>query len=203
MAELRRNAPADDLTTSLLQAEVDGEQLSDLDFNLFFLLMVIAGSETTRNAISHGLLALLEHPDQLELLRSDLAAHSLGATNEILRWASPVIFSRRAATRDVDYRGFDMKKGDKVSVWYASANRDEEVFHDPFTFDITRHPNPHITLGLGPHFCLGANLATLEIRVFFEELLTRVSDIQLLGEPIRLRSNFLRGIKHMPVCLRK
>ena len=202
LAETRRAVPADDIVTALLSAEVDGESLSDMDFNLFFLLLSVAGNETTRNAIAHGMNAFLEHPDQWDLLVSDPAAHLPGAVEEILRWATPVMYFRRNATRDAILGGQQIKEGDKVSLWYISANRDEDVFEDPFRFDITRDPNPHIAFGGGgPHFCLGAQLARLEIRMLFEEMTARYPRLEALGPPDRLRSNFIGGIKHLPVVL--
>jgi cholest-4-en-3-one 26-monooxygenase len=200
LAEQRRQQPDDDIITALLSAEIDGESLSDMDFNLFFLLLSVAGNETTRNAISHGMNAFLEHPDQYELLVSDPQRYIVSATEEILRWASPVLYFRRNALKDFELRGHTIRAGDKISMWYISANRDEDVFDDPFRFDITREPNPHIAFGGGgPHFCLGAQLARMEIHVLFEELATRVPRIEALGQPDRLRSNFIGGIKHLPV----
>jgi cholest-4-en-3-one 26-monooxygenase len=200
LAEQRRATPGDDIITALLSAEVDGESLSDMDFNLFFLLLSVAGNETTRNAIAHGMNAFLEHPDQWALLAGDPDRYLAGATEEILRWASPVMFFRRNATRDVELRGKTIKEGDKITLWYISANRDEDVFPDPFRFDITRTPNPHIAFGGGgPHFCLGAQLARMEISVLFEELVRRLDHVEALGPPDRLRSNFIGGIKHLPV----
>ena len=202
LAAERRADPRPDIVTTLLQAEIEGDQLSEMDFNLFFMLLSVAGNETTRNAIAHGMNAFLEHPDQWELLVSDPARHISGAVEEILRWASPVMFFRRNATRDVELGGQTIKAGDKISLWYISANRDESVFDEPFRFDITRDPNPHIAFGGGgPHFCLGAQLARLEIRLLFEELARRVPRLEALGEPDRLRSNFIGGIKHLPVRL--
>ncbi|MGK2947955.1 MAG: cytochrome P450 [Acidimicrobiales bacterium] len=202
LAEKRRAEPADDIITALLSAEVDGESLSDMDFNLFFLLLSVAGNETTRNAISHGMNAFLENPDQYELLVSDPDRYLPGAVEEILRWATPVLYFRRNATRDIVVSGQEIKEGDKISLWYISANRDEDHFEDPFRFDITRDPNPHIAFGGGgPHFCLGAQLARLEIRMLFEELAKRYPRIEALGAPDRLRSNFIGGIKHLPVAL--
>ncbi len=202
LAEKRRAAPADDIISALLSAEVDGESLSDMDFNLFFLLLSVAGNETTRNAISHGMNAFLENPDQWDLLVSDPAAHIDGTVEEILRWATPVMYFRRNATRDVELRGETIEAGDKISLWYISANRDEDVFEDPFRFDITRTPNNHIAFGGGgPHFCLGAQLARLEIKMLFEEMVTRYPKVEALGPPDRLRSNFIGGIKHLPVAL--
>ena len=202
LAEQRRADPRDDIVTTLLQAEVDGDTLSELDFNLFFMLLSVAGNETTRNAIAHGMNAFLEHPDQYERLAADPAGLIGTATEEILRWASPVMYFRRNARQDVTLGDVTIKAGEKISLWYISANRDEDVFTDPFTFDITRDPNPHIAFGGGgPHFCLGAQLARLEIRVLFEELVARVPRVEQLGAPDRLRSNFIGGIKHLPVRL--
>ena len=203
LAEQRRAEPQDDIVTTLLNAEVDGDSLTEMDFNLFFMLLSVAGNETTRNAIAHGMNAFLENPDQWDLLVSHPAAHIHGATEEILRWASPVMFFRRNARQDFELRGQSIKAGEKISLWYISANRDEDVFTDPFAFDVTRDPNPHIAFGGGgPHFCLGAQLARLEIRLLFEELAARVPRLEALGRPDRLRSNFIGGIKHLPVRLR-
>ena len=200
LAEQRRASPGDDIISALLSSEVDGESLSDMDFNLFFLLLSVAGNETTRNAIAHGMNAFLDHPDQWRLFADDLDTHLAGATEEILRWATPVLFFRRNATRDMELHGKTIKEGDKVTLWYISGNRDEDVFDDPFRFDITRTPNPHIAFGGGgPHFCLGAQLARMEIHVLFEELAKRVHHVEALGKPERLRSNFIGGIKHLPV----
>jgi len=200
LADQRRADPGDDIISALLSAEVDGESLSDMDFNLFFLLLSVAGNETTRNAISHGMNAFLEHPEQYDLLAGDIEGKMPGATEEILRWATPVMYFRRNVTRDVEIGGKEVKEGDKVTLWYISGNRDEDHFDDPFTFDITRNPNPHIAFGGGgPHFCLGAQLARMEIHVLFEELAKRVTRVEQLGPPDRLRSNFIGGIKHLPV----
>jgi cholest-4-en-3-one 26-monooxygenase len=199
LAEDKRAQPGSDLISVLSDAVVDGEQLTQLEIDLFFMLLTVAGNETTRNQVSHGLLALLEHPDQLARLRAnrDLLP---GAVEETLRWASPVMHFRRTATRDVNVGGTDIAEGDKVVIWYVSANRDERVFKDPMTFDIERSPNEHVAFGGGgPHFCLGANLARLEIQVIFDELLDRWDDLELTGEPARLRSNFINGIKHIPL----
>jgi cholest-4-en-3-one 26-monooxygenase len=202
LAEKRRADPADDIITALLSAEVDGESLSDMDFNLFFLLLSVAGNETTRNAIAHGMNAFLENPDQWDLLVSDPVRHIPGTVEEILRWASPVMYYRRNCTKDTVVGGETIKEGDKISLWYISANRDEDVFEDPFRFDITRDPNNHIAFGGGgPHFCLGAQLARLEIRMLFEEMAIRYPRLEALGPPDRLRSNFIGGIKHLPVRL--
>jgi cholest-4-en-3-one 26-monooxygenase len=200
LAEQRRANPRDDIITALLSGEVDGDSLSDMDFNLFFMLLSVAGNETTRNAIAHGMNAFLENPEQYELLVSDPEGRIEGATEEILRWATPVMYFRRNATRDFELRDQQIKEGDKISLWYISGNRDEEVFDDPFTFDITRDPNNHIAFGGGgPHFCLGAQLARLEIHLLFEEMAKRVPRVEQLGAPEPLRSNFIGGIKHLPV----
>ncbi len=202
LAEQRRAEPQADIVSTLLAAEVDGDRLSEMDFNLFFMLLSVAGNETTRNAIAHGMNAFLENPDQWALLVEDPQARIADAVEEILRWASPVLFFRRNATKDVTLGGQTIRAGEKISLWYISANRDESVWEDPFRFDITRHPNPHIAFGGGgPHFCLGAQLARLEIRLLFEELAARVPRLEALGEPDRLRSNFIGGIKHLPVRL--
>lgn len=202
LAEARRGEPRDDIITSLLSAEIDGDRLSDMDFNLFFLLLAVAGNETTRNAISAGMQAFLDHPDQWQLLVDDPAGRIDAATEEILRWASPVMYFRRTAMVDTEIAGQAIKAGDKISLWYISANRDETVFVDPFRFDIARSPNPHIAFGGGgPHFCLGAQLARLEIRVLFEELATRAPDLHRAGPADLLRSNFIGGIKHLPVTI--
>jgi cholest-4-en-3-one 26-monooxygenase len=200
IAEKRRADPQDDIITALLSAEVDGDSLSDMDFNLFFLLLSVAGNETTRNAIAHGMNAFLENPDQWDLFASDIDGRTAGMTEEILRWATPVMYFRRNATRDFELRGETIRDGDKIALYYISANRDEEVFDDPFRFDIERDPNPHIAFGGGgPHFCLGAQLARMEIHVLFEEMARRVQRVEGLGPPDRLRSNFIGGIKHLPV----
>ncbi|HEX6418440.1 MAG TPA: cytochrome P450 [Acidimicrobiales bacterium] len=202
LAVERRADPRRDIVTTLLNAEVDGDRLSELDFNLFFLLLSVAGNETTRNAIAHGMNAFLENPDQWDLLVADPAGRIDRAVEEILRWASPVLFFRRNCTRDIELGGQLIREGEKISLWYISGNRDEAVFDEPFRFDITRDPNPHIAFGGGgPHFCLGAQLARLEIRLLFEELAARVPRLEALGEPDRLRSNFIGGIKHLPVRL--
>jgi cholest-4-en-3-one 26-monooxygenase len=199
LADKRRAEPREDIITKLLEADVDGDQLTEMDFNLFFLLLAVAGNETTRNSISHGMNAFLENPAQYKLLveNPDLMDTAI---EEILRWASPVMYFRRNVTEDIDYKGHEIKAGDKVSIWYVSGNRDEDIFDDPFKFDITRSPNDHIAFGGGgPHHCLGANLARMEMRLLFEELTQRVPNIESVGQIQRLRSNFIGGIKHLPV----
>jgi cholest-4-en-3-one 26-monooxygenase len=188
-----------DLISVLSEAEVEGEQLTQLEIDLFFMLLTVAGNETTRNLISHGLLMLLDHRDQLERVR-DRRALLPSAVDEMLRYASPVMHFRRTATKDLTLGDTDIAEGDKVVIWYASANRDETVFAEPMRFDVARSPNEHVAFGGGgPHFCLGANLARMEIRVIFDELLDRWGDLELTGDPQRLRSNFINGIKHIPL----
>jgi cholest-4-en-3-one 26-monooxygenase len=199
LAAQRRKEPRDDIVTALLNAEVDGDRLSEMDFNLFFLLIAVAGNETTRNSIAHGIQAFCDHPDQYRLLVDD-PSRAKSATEEIVRWASPVMYFRRNVTRDTELRGQKLEAGDKVSIWYISANRDEDVFDRPFEFDILRSPNEHVGFGGGgPHHCLGANLARMEISVLLEEMARRVPRIERVGEPDLLRSNFIAGIKHMQV----
>jgi cholest-4-en-3-one 26-monooxygenase len=201
LAEQRKNEPRDDIMTALLNAEMDGDKLTDMEFNLFFLLLSVAGNETTRNAIAHGLNAFLEHPDEWDALVGDVDGLIAPATEEILRWASPVMYFRRNVIQDTTLSGVDFKAGEKVSIWYCSANRDEDVFEDPFRFDIRRQPNDHLAFGGGgPHFCLGASLARMEIRVLFEELARRVPHLTRRGPTDPLRSNFIGGIKHLPVA---
>jgi len=203
LEEERMREPKEDLVTVYLNAEVDGERLSDLERFAQFVLLTVAGNETTRNLISGGLLALTEHPEQMELLRSDLSLVPT-AVEEMLRYVSPVMYMRRTVTRDTEFRGVPMKAGDRVTMWYISANRDEDVFPDPDAFIVTRQPNDHVAFGAGgPHFCLGASLARLEARVLFEELLSRPYDVEVVGPVERMRSNFINGIKHMPVRFRR
>ncbi len=199
LAERRRAQPADDIVTRLLQPDDAGEVLSTDEFDLFFLLLTVAGNETTRNAASGGMLAFFEHPGQWQRLLADPALIPTAA-EEIVRWVSPVNLFRRTATRDTEIGGQAIAEGDKVVVFYASGNRDESVFATPQEFDVARDPNPHVGFGGGgPHFCLGRHLAALELRVLLQTLAERMPDIKLDGEVSRLRSNFLNGIKHMPV----
>jgi cholest-4-en-3-one 26-monooxygenase len=198
LGKLRRDDPREDLTSVLVHADVDGERLDELGFNMFFILLVLAGNETTRNAISGGMLALSEHPDQREKLIRDPSLLTT-ATEEILRYVSPVITMRRTATCDTEIAGQKIRENDKVVLFYPSANRDARVFEDPARFDVTRDPNPHLAFGWGPHFCLGASLARAEIRCLFSELLTRVPDIEVDGPVRRLRSSTVSSIKSMPV----
>jgi cytochrome P450 len=190
--------PDDDVIQALTLAQSEGV-LNEREFHNYFALLMIAGNETTRHTISHGMLALMERPDQLELLREE-PERITTATEEILRWATPVFHFRRTATRDTELRGQPIRAGDKVVTWYISANYDPEVFPDPSTFDVTRTPNDHVTFGPGgPHFCLGAHLARLETKILFQELIPRLGSIELIGPVERIRSNFVNGIKRMPV----
>jgi cytochrome P450 len=201
LAEERRVTPGDDLTTNLVLAEVDGERLTSVEIASFFILLSAAGNETTRNAISHGMVALTRYPEERDKWWSDFDGVAATAVEEIVRWASPVIFMRRNLTHDVEMRGIKMKAGDKVSMWYNSGNRDEAKFDNPWLFDVTRDPNPHIGFGAGgAHFCLGANLARREIRVLFEELHRQIPDIVAVEEPAILHSAFVHGIKRLPVA---
>ena len=197
----RRSEPRDDIITTLLTSEPDGEPLSDLEFKNFFTLLMVAGNETTRHTISHGLLYLAANPNELEAWRSDIAGLSVDASEEILRASAVTMHFRRSVVEDTEIGGIPVEAGDRVVIWYTSANYDEAVFDQPYVFDVRRKPNPHLTFGTGRHKCLGASLAQLEVRVFFEEFLDRVDDFEV-GEPHRLRSNFIRGIKHLPVAVR-
>ncbi len=200
LAEDRRANPRDDLTTALVAAEVDGERLNSAEIASFFILLAVAGNETTRNAISHGVLALSRYPEQRDIWWNDFAAIAPTAVEEIVRWASPVVYMRRTATRDVDVSGVKIAAGDKVTLWYASANRDEDKFDNPWMFDVAREHNHHVGFGGGGvHFCLGANLARREIAMVFEELHTQIPDITATGEPAMLLSAFIHGIKRLPV----
>jgi cytochrome P450 len=199
-ARRRTEEPREDLTTLVLDGDFDGVAMSDIDFGSFFVQLVTAGNDTTKTMLSSGLLALLQHPDQLQELRDDpsLAA---GAVEEILRWANPLHYFRRTATVDTELSGTPIAAGDKVAMYYTSANRDEEVFADAQRFDIHRAPNPHLSFGIAEHFCLGVHLARLEGRVFFEELLAAFPTIELAGDPVRLRSNLNNSFKRLPVRL--
>ena len=201
LGEARRADPRDDIVSKLIEAE-GGDQLTPHEFDVFVLLLAVAGNETTRNGISHGVLALIEHPDQFALLREEPALVERGV-EEMLRWASPVNHFRRTATGDIELRGQQIRDGEAVVMFYFSANRDEEVFVDPFRFDVHRDPNPHLAFGGGgPHFCLGFQLARLEMRILFEQLVAQVGAMELTGPVRKLRSNFVHGIKELPVRLR-
>jgi cytochrome P450 len=199
LAEERRKKPGDDLVSAIVTAEVDGEPLSDFEHAMFFVMMMAAGNETTRNLVSGGMLALIQHPEQRQRLRDDPELFPK-AVEEMLRWVTPVHHFIRTVRDDVELHGKTIKAGEKIAVWYPAANRDPDVFENPNTFDIGRDPNPHVTFGGGgPHFCLGFSLAQLEIKVLFEEVLARLPDMELNGPVERMRSNFINGIRHMPV----
>ncbi|MGV9356348.1 cytochrome P450 [Streptomyces misionensis] len=200
LARQRRGGNGTDLISRLVnEVPRDGVPLSPQDFDNYFLLLVVAGNETTRHTISHSMLALLQHPEQLARLKEDPSLIPV-AVEEFLRWASPVYHFRRTATRDVELGGKRIKEGDKVVMWFASGNRDEEVFGNPYDFDVARQNNDHVTFGKGsPHLCLGNLLARTEIRIMFEELIPRLADIKLAGDVPRVRSNFVNGIKKLPV----
>ena len=200
MAEERRGSPRDDIVTKLITAEIDGNQLSDDEFGFFVLMLAVAGNETTRNAIAHGMLALLDHPEQWELFK---ASRPETAADEIVRWATPITVFQRTATRDATLGGQEIKAGQRIGLFYRSANFDEEVFTDPERFDIARNPNPHLGYGgYGTHYCLGANLAKLEIELIFNAIADAMPDIAKAGDPVRLRSGWINGIKSLPVSYR-
>lgn len=196
----RTEEPRADLTSLILAGEFGGKAMSDIEFGSFFTQLVTAGNDTTKTMLSSGLHLLLDHPEQLRALRSDPALIP-GAVEEILRFANPLHYFRRTATADTEIRGVPIKAGDKVAMWYTSANRDEAVFTEPQRFDIRRNPNPHLSFGLAQHYCLGVHLARLEGRVFFEELLRRFPRIEQIGEARRIRSNLNNGLKSLPILL--
>lgn len=199
LGEDRRASPQDDITSIMMAADVDGEQLTPQEFGSFFILLVVAGNETTRNAISHAMSALTDNPNQRELLYGDYSTHSKTATEEMVRWATPVIHFRRTATEDTEINGTRIAAGEKVVMFYNSGNRDERVFTDPFRFDITRSAQPaQVGFGAGgPHFCLGANLARREMTVMFDEIRRRLPSLRITGEPAYLQSSFINGIKRL------
>ncbi len=200
-AELAGGAePPADLSTLVLEGDFGDGPMSEIDFGSFFVQLVTAGNDTTKTMLSSGLLALLQHPDQMAALREDPALIA-GAVEEILRWANPLHYFRRTATVDTELDDVTIAEGDKVAMYYTSANRDDAVFADPQTFDITRSPNAHLSFGIAEHFCLGVHLARLEGRVFFEELLGGFGRIELAGDPVRLRSNLNNSYKRLPVHL--
>lgn len=197
MAEERRKCPADDIVTNLVNADIDGHSLDEAEFGFFFILLTVAGNETTRNAISHGMNAFLENPEQWELYKKERPAT---AADEIVRWATPVNCFQRTAKNDTQVGGVDIKAGDRVGMFYGSANYDEDVFDDPYSFNIMRDPNPHVGFGgNGAHFCVGANLARMEINLMFNAIADLVPDISRIGDPVRLRHGWINGVKELQV----
>ena len=197
MAEEKRKNPGEDIVTTLVNADIDGQSLDETEFGFFFILLTVAGNETTRNAISHGMNAFLDNPDQWELFKKERPAT---AVDEIVRWATPVNCFQRTAKRDTQIGGVDIAKGERVGMFYGSANYDEDVFDDPFSFNIMRDPNPHVGFGgNGAHFCVGANLARMEINLMFNALADMVPDITKLDAPRRLRHGWINGVKELRV----
>jgi cytochrome P450 len=200
LAVHRRANPTDDLLSALVNTEVDGEQLSGDELASFFILLSVAGHETTRTALSHGVTHLSQNPDQRARFLADIDGVMPTTVEEIVRYASPVVWMRRTLTQDYVLSGHEFHEGDKVIMYYGSANRDEAIFADPDTFNVLRDPNPHVGFGgPGPHFCLGAHLARREITLMFRELYTRLPDLELAGPPVQLRSSFINGVKSLPV----
>jgi len=200
LGEDRIKNPVDDITSVMMNAEVDGQRLTSQEFGSFFILLVVAGNETTRNAISHGMKLLTDHRDQRKIWFDDFETHTKSAVEEIVRYSTPVIHFRRTVTQDTDINGFPVKEGQKVVMWYLAGNRDERVYANPDAFDVRRNIQPpQVGFGAGgPHFCLGANLARREIAVMFDEIRRRLPDMEITGEPAYLQSNFINGIKRMP-----
>jgi cholest-4-en-3-one 26-monooxygenase len=197
MAEERRRSPADDIVTRLIQADIDGQSMDDIEFAFFVILLAVAGNETTRNAMTHGMNAFLENPAQWELFKRDRPATT---TEEIVRWASPVHCFQRTALADTEIGGVPIREGQRVGLFYSSANYDEAVFDRPFEFNILRDPNPHLGFGgNGAHFCIGANLARMEIKLIFNEIANQIPDIAKVAEPQRLRSGWINGVKELRV----
>ena len=197
MAEERRNCPADDIVTRLIQADIDGESLGDVEFAFFVILLAVAGNETTRNAMTHGINAFFENPGQWELFKRERPETTV---DEIIRWATPVHCFQRTALADNEIGGVTVREGQRVGLFYSSANFDEDVFDRPFDFNILRDPNPHLSFGgNGAHFCIGANLARMEIKLIFNEIADQIPNIAKLGEPQRLRSGWINGVKALPV----
>ena len=198
LKEMYQNSDEDNLVTALLNAEVDGVKLTDMEFNAFFLLLVVAGNETTRTVTSNGMIQLVRHPDQRDRLLQDPSLLNT-AIEEILRFEPAVSGFRRTAMKDVEIRDTQIAEGDKIILWYPAVNRDEDVFSDPDKFDVGRNPNDHLSFGIGEHFCLGSNLARMELRKIFAALMERLPDIEFAAEPRRLRSNFVNGVKEMQI----
>ena len=198
----KRARPGDDLASKLLACEVDGRRLADPEFLLFFLLLIDAGGDTTRNLLAAGLLALMERPDQIAWLKQDLDGRLAGAQEELLRWTSPVIYMRRTAKRDAELNGANIRAGDKVVMYFGAANRDAAKFEHPDTLDVSRPPEAHLAFGAGPHVCLGQHIARIEIDAMFREVLTRMTDFELAAAPEWLPSNFISGPRAMPLRFR-
>ncbi|WP_067568538.1 cytochrome P450 [Nocardia acidivorans] len=197
MAEDRRGNPVEDIVSRLVHADIDGEALGSDEFGFFVILLAVAGNETTRNAITHGMKAFVDHPEQWELYRRERPAT---APDEIVRWATPVTVFQRTATADTELGGQRIRAGERVGLFYGSANFDEDAFEDPFTFDILRDPNPHLAFGgTGPHFCVGANLARLEIDLMFNAIADVLPDLREVAPPQRLRNGWINGFKHWQV----
>jgi cholest-4-en-3-one 26-monooxygenase len=201
LADERRRSPGDDIITKLVTADVDGHgELTEDEFGYFVIMLSVAGNETTRNAITHGMHAFFQNPDQWELYKRE---RPRSAVDEIIRWATPVTVFQRTALNDVEVGGVAVEKGQRVGLFYASANHDEDVFTSPDTFDITRQPNPHLSFGgHGAHYCIGANLARLEVELMFNAIADKIPNIEQLGEPRRLRHGWINGIKELPVRYR-
>jgi cytochrome P450 len=198
LAQFRRKNPGDDLMTSIVNAEVDGHRLTDEEIGAFLILLASAGNDTTKQSTTHAMMALVDNPDQREWLMADFENRIGPAIEEFVRWSSPVLQFARFATEDTEINGQPVAAGDKVGLFYCSANRDETVFDDPGAFDLTRSPNPHLGFGGGgPHFCLGSQLAKAELRNLFRELLTRLKSVEF-GEPDLLYSSFVHGVKRLP-----
>jgi len=201
MAEDRKETPREDIVTKLVNARIDGEDLTSDEFAFFTLLLAVAGNETTRNAISHGIVAFMEHPEQWEVYKRERPET---AADEIVRWSTPVVSFQRTAKEDVELGGQPIKAGDRVGLYYAAANFDPDVFEDPYSFDVRRDPNPHLGFGgTGAHYCIGANLARLEMNLIFNAIADVLPDISIIGQPKRLRSGWLNGIKEIPVSYSK
>jgi len=198
MLEEKKKNPADDLASLFTQLDYEGERLGLMDQLAWCLIIVIAGNETTRNGTSGGLLAFIENQDQLRKLQADMSLLPR-AIEEVVRWSTPIIHFARTASRDVQLRDKTIEEGQSVALFYPSANRDEDVFEDPFSFRIDRHPNRHLGFGVGEHFCLGAHLARLELEVAYKHLLPRIEEIELAGPVERLRSSLVGGVKHLPI----
>jgi cholest-4-en-3-one 26-monooxygenase len=200
MAEERRRCPADDIVTRLIEADIDGESMDDVEFAFFVILLAVAGNETTRNAMTHGMNAFFENPEQWELFKRERPAT---AADEIVRWATPVHCFQRTALTDVELGEVTIREGQRVGLFYSSANYDESVFDNPFQFDVLRNPNPHLSFGgNGAHYCIGANLARMEIKLIFNELANQIPNIAKLAEPQRLRSGWINGVKKLQVAYR-